>query len=211
MLRRRSLLALPFAILPRLRAADRLNCFGLSWSVPLGSDWQVARVDGVEVLRLATARPAQKEPRRPFQYALLEAPPFRKFTLDCEVRRQPPGQPCSLILVYAWRDYGHFNYAHLSNDSASEQPVHNGIFHVYGGDRVRISPEQGPGTLPSDAWHAVRLAWDSATGLAEVHVNAKTSPALRAVDLSLGPGRIALGSFFHTGAFRNVKIAGDPA
>ena len=28
-----------------------------------------------------------------------------------------------------------------------EQPVHNGIFHVYGGERVRISAERGPGGI----------------------------------------------------------------
>jgi hypothetical protein len=208
---RRSLLALPFAALPPLRAADRLFCFGRTWSVPLAADWELGREDGAEVLRLITPRPAQKEPRRPFQYALLEGSPLRQAVIECEVRRLPPGRPCSLILVYAWRDYGHFNYAHLSNDSAAEQPVHNGIFHVYGGDRVRISADKGPGTLLTDDWHQVRLAWEGQTGLVEVSVNGKTSPSLRAVDLSLTSGRAGLGSFFNTGAFRNVKISGEPA
>ena len=51
------------------------------------------------------------------------------------------------IIVYAWKDPLHFDYVHLSTDAAQEQPVHNGVFHVYGGDRVRISTDEGPRSL----------------------------------------------------------------
>ena len=112
----------------------------------------------------------------------------------------------SLILVYAWRDAEHFNYVHLSVDAAQAQPVHNGVFHVYGGDRVRISSEEGPATLRDEQWHKVRFRYDAATGRADAWVDGETSPSMRGVDLSLGAGRFGIGSFFDMGSFRNVKI-----
>jgi hypothetical protein len=187
-----------------LPAADRLEAFGQRWSVPLGSDWRVTREEGEETLELITARPKADSPRKPFQYALIEGPPLEKFTIECEARKQAPRG--SLIIVYAWRGPSHFNYVHLSDDTGSEQPVHNGIFHVYGGDRVRISPEQGPCALPTAGWHKVRVVYDAATGLVETWVDGQLNPSLRGADLSLGAGRVGLGSFFNTGGFRRFRL-----
>lgn len=188
----------------RAAAAERIHAFGMAWSVPIGADWKVAQVDGIETLSLLVARPQQKDPRRPFQYALAETEPIGKFTLELEVQPGKAGE--SLIIVYAWRDYEHFNYVHLSVDAASRQPVHNGIFHVYGGDRSRISPEQGPGTLPDGNWRVVKVTYDAATGIVEATVDGKANPSLRAADFSLGAGRIGLGSFFNTANFRKFKL-----
>jgi hypothetical protein len=60
-------------------------------------------------------------------------------SVEAEVRRNQS----SLIMVYAWQDAAHFNYAHLSVDTAAKQVVHNGMFHVFGGERVRISSLDG--------------------------------------------------------------------
>ena len=117
----------------------------------------------------------------------------------------------SLMFVYAWRDENHFNYAHLSVDAPAKQPVHNGIFHVYGGDRVRISSETGPGALPNEDWTPVKLTWSAKTGEVQVEVNGKRFENLHAVDLSLGAGRVGLGSFFETAQFRKVRIHGTAA
>jgi hypothetical protein len=118
----------------------------------------------------------------------------------------------SLILVYAYRDPTHFNYAHLSVDTAVKQPVHNGIFHVYGGERVRISPTAGPASLPSaEEWYRVQLDYDAGTGEVVVLVNDRKNPSLRAIDLSLGAGKVGIGSFFEKALFRNVRITGTPA
>jgi hypothetical protein len=88
------------------------------------------------------------------------------------------------------------------------QPVHNGIFHVYGGERVRISAERGPASFAaSGRWYHVMLAHDSAAGTIEVAVDGQPVPALHAVDLSLGPGKVGLGSFDETGAFKDIRIA----
>ena len=54
------------------------------------------------------------------------------------------------MVARAWRDPDHFNYAHLPVDTAKEQPVHNGIFHVFGADRLSISPFEGPSTLTGE-------------------------------------------------------------
>jgi hypothetical protein len=202
-MQRRALFALPLAAYAQHHSAP-LRAFGLDWHAPIASDWKVLQEQGQEVLDLTIARPQQANPRRPFQYALAATPPLSRFTLEVEVQRMP--KKGSLILVYAWRDAAHYNYVHLSDDAAAKVDVHNGIFHCYGGDRVRISSTEGPGTLMTDGWHAVKVAYDASTGMVESWVDGKTSPSLKAVDLSLGAGRIGLGSFFNTARFRKFKL-----
>lgn len=180
--------------------AEEIEVFGLRWQVISASDW---KVEGEE-LHLVTARPQQASPRRPIQFALAKTEPLGKFTLEVEVKRSAPKG--SLILVYAWQRDGYFNYVHLSDDAASKVEVHNGVFHCFGGDRVRISPLEGPGSLPTEGWHAVRMQYDAGSGLVEAWVDGKTSPSLKAVDLSLGAGRIGLGSFFNTASFRRFRL-----
>ena len=189
---------------------DLIEAFGHKWKVPIASDWSVDRNDAGEVLRLLVPRPST-QPRRPSQYALAITPDFEEVTFEVEVKKEPYSQRnrrTSLILVYAWRDENHFNYAHLSVDTGKQQPVHNGIFHVYGGDRVRISSTDGPAALTSEEWHKVRLVYSAKTGRVDVWVNGETSPSMRAIDWSLGAGKVGIGSFFDLGAFRNVRITG---
>ena len=188
-----------------LQADDTFEAFGHKWSVPIGADWKVEKEDGKDVVHMLVARP-QTQPRRPHQFALAaDTPDFQKVTIEAEAKRLGG----SLILVYAYKDDAHFNYAHFSVDAPSKQPVHNGIFHVYGGDRVRISNDKGPGSLPSDSeWYKLRLDYDAATGVVEAKVNGQQLPSLRGVDLSLGAGKVGIGSFFEMALFRNVKITG---
>jgi hypothetical protein len=183
--------------------AETIEAFGCKWKVPVASEWAVEGVGKDQVLRMLAAHPST-QPRRPVQYALAETAPFEYVTLEVEVKRDKT----SLILVYAWRDENHFDYVHLSVDAPSKQPVHNGIFHVYGGDRVRISNENGPGALPRDEWTPVKLTWSAKTGEVQVEVNGQKYESLHAVDLSLGAGRIGIGSFFETAQFRNLRING---
>lgn len=192
-----------------LTAADRLEAFGFSWSVPAASDWKVETQGGGPVLRMLAPHPPEKDkPRKPTQFALADTPPFEKVSVEAEVKRIAK----SLIIVYAYRDDLHFNYAHLSGDSAKEQIVHNGIFHVYGGERVRISRADAPASLPSaDEWYRVRLDYDAASGTVDVTVNGQPNTSLHGVDLSLGAGQVGLGSFFDTAMFRNVRIIGRPS
>ena len=183
-------------------ADETITALGKKFSVPVGTDWKAS----AEVLELVVKHEPGK-PRRPKQFALLEEGPYSSFTLELDVKRNGK----SLILVFAHQDDDHFNYAHISVDDPAKQNVHNGVFHVFGGDRVRISPlEGGPGLLPAAEWTPVKLVWDGKTGEVVCYANGKTSGAMRAVDLSLKYGRVGLGSFNETGSFRNLKITGTP-
>jgi len=208
----RCLLPALLLILPA-SASDSLDAFGFRWQVPVAADWRLAASDGLPTLELLLPRPST-EPRRPTQYALAETPPYSRLDLQLEVKKEPltaRNRRTSLILVYAWRDADHFNYAHLSVDTGREAAHHNGIFHVYGGDRVRISSIEGPATLTSEQWHKVRLQYDAATHRVDVFVDGQTSPSMQAVDMSLSAGRFGIGSFFDMGSFRNLRISGAPA
>jgi hypothetical protein len=181
---------------------------GYTWTVPDAADWKIEQGSGgAAVLHLLTGKePPSTGPRRPFQFAIAAAGPFRRVTVEADVR--PLAR--SLILVYAYQDSAHFNYAHLSVDTASKESHHNGVFHVYGGERVRISDVAGPAAFSaSKQWYHVVMQWDGASGLVEVNVNGVPVPALRAVDLSLKSGKVGLGSFDETGEFRNVRIQGS--
>jgi hypothetical protein len=201
------LIPLILLVCPLLPAENTIEAFGLKWKVPIAADWKLE--DGV--LHLVTPRPST-QPRRPSQYALAETPDYRKVTIEAEVQPEPAAirnRHNSLIFVYAWKDKDHFNYAHLSVDAAAHTAVHNGIFHVFGGDRVRISSLEGPATLHDGRWHKVKLVYDGTSGRVDVWVNGETSPSMRAVDMSLGAGKVGIGSFFDMGMFRNVRITGE--
>lgn len=186
-----------------LSAADTIKVFGREWTVRVASDWKVDQEDGAEVLRLAASRGPLPGPRRPIQFALAEIRNSGPVTIEADVK--PLGR--SLMIVFAYRDEAHFNYAHLSTDTGAKQPVHNGIFHVYGGERVRISGEEGPAAFAeSGRWYHVRLVHDPAAGTVRVTVDGQAVPALDAVDRSLGSGKVGMGSFDETAVFRNVKI-----
>lgn len=180
-------------------AADSLAIFGRNWTVPVAADW---KLEG-GTLHLVTNREPLPGPRRPIQFALTGIAQYGRLTVEADV--MPLGR--SLMIVFAYSDPAHFDYAHLSTDTAAKQPVHNGVFHVYGGERVRISAERGPAAFEAAGrWYHVTLRHDSAAGTVDVAVDGRAVPALHAVDLSLGPGQVGLGSFDETGAFKNVKI-----
>ncbi len=191
-------------------SAGSIEAFGFKWRLPVAADWKLETMDGFPTLQLLVPRPST-QPRRPSQYALAETADYEKLTIEFEAKQEPAAlrnRHNSLMIVYAWRDENHFNYAHMSVDAAMKQPVHNGVFHVYGGDRVRISSQEGPAGLLHEDWHKVKLVYDAATHRVDVWVDGVTSPSLRAVDMSLGAGKFGIGSFFDMGSFRNLKVSG---
>ena len=104
-------------------------------------------------------------------------------------------------------DAGEVYSVHFSTDTGVKQPVHNGVFHVYGGERVRISATDGPPAFSSiNHWFHIKVVWDGETGAVQGFVDGQPVPALHAVDLSLREGRFGIGSFDETGDFKNVKI-----
>lgn len=189
-----------------LSAADNVQIFGHQWSVPTGGDWEIQQEGGTQILHMKTGREPLPGPRRPFQFALADTRPFKKVTVEADIRPLKR----SVMIVYAYHDAAHFDYAHISTDTTT--PVHNGVFHVYGGERVRISAEGGPAAFPEiNRWYHVKFVQDGATGTVDVTVDGKAVPALHAVDLSLTTGKVGIGSFNETGDFKNVKITGVPA
>ena len=182
--------------------ASSISVFGERWTVQSVSDWAVEN----NALRLrVSAEPPAGQPRRPTKFALLDSKPYSKVMVEGEVKRN--GR--SVIIVYAWQDDAHYNYAHISVDSAVKENMHNGMFHIFGGERVRMSGLDGPGSLPTEDWTPVKLAFDGESGRCYVEVNGKRNPSLDAVDLSLRWGRVGLGSFDETGDFRNIWITGE--
>ena len=99
-----------------------LAAFGYQWGVIDAADWNVVRGKS-EVLELLHARGPLPGPRRPVQFALANTAAFSRVTVEADVR---PNQR-SLILVFAYQDPAHFNYAHLSIDTGVKEPAHNGI------------------------------------------------------------------------------------
>jgi hypothetical protein len=185
--------------------AETIDALGYKWTVLFASDWKIEQEGGADVLRLIKARPQEANPRRPIQFALAETPDYLKFTLDTEIRRDENG----LIIVYAFKDAAHFNYVHFSKDLATKQPVHSGIFHVYGGDRVRISPQEGDVPLPTGDWYKVQVIYDGTKGEVQTKINGRYFRCLHGVDMSLAEGRVGFGSFFQTGSLRNFRLKGE--
>ena len=192
---------LGLCFIPLAFAADTVEGLGYRWTVQKAPDWSVANG---ELRLLVPGEPPPGQPRRPQKFALAQTEPFRKVTVEAEVR--PNGR--SVVIIYAWQDDSHYDYAHLSSDAAGTVNVHNGIFHVFGGERVRISALDGPASFPAREWTPVKLVFDGATGHCYVEVDGRRNPSLEASDLSLRKGLVGFGSFDETGAFRKVRISG---
>ena len=189
-----------------LFGAGTFVVFGDRWEVFDRSDWMIATQNGVQVLSLNRPRAPLPAPRRPMQFAIAQTPPFDRVNMQLDMR--PRGR--SLIIVFAYRDPAHFDYVHLSTDTGMQQPVHNGVFHVFGGERVRISSQAGPAAFEqTNRWYRVSFEYTGENGTVHVSVNGRDIPALRAVDLSLSSGQIGLGSFDEVGDFRNLNIAAE--
>jgi hypothetical protein len=198
---RMKLIAVLVIIAGSMSAADTLKVFGRQWQVPSDTDWKVDQEEGTEVLRLAQARGPLPGPRRPIQFALADTD-YARVSVEADVK--PLAR--SLLIVFAYRDPAHFDNAHLSTDTGTKQPVHNGIFHVYGGERVRISNERGPAAFAATGrWYHIILNHDAQAGTVSVTVDGEALPALRAVDMSLAGGKVGIGSFDETAEFKNVK------
>jgi hypothetical protein len=187
-----------------LCASGVLQIFGHHWTVYDPADWSIGQDGGTPVLHLVKPRDPLPGPRRPIQFAIAETAAYGDVTVEADVR---PLQR-SLMIVFSYRDPAHFDYAHLSFDTGMKQPVHNGIFHVYGGERVRISSPEGPSafTRPGQ-WYHVKLIHEAKSGSVSVSVDGRAVPALHAVDVSLPSGKIGLGSFDETADFKNVTIS----
>ena len=137
-----------------VNAADTLAIWGRAWAVPAATDWKVEE----GTLRLETSRGPLPGPRRPIQFALTDVPNYQRLAVEADV--MPLGR--SLLIVLAYRDPAHFDYAHLSTDTAGEQPVHNGVFTFMAASACASAPSadrqhsrRGAVGITS-RWHMIR-------------------------------------------------------
>ncbi len=61
------------------------------------------------------------------------------------------------------------------------------------------------------AWHTARLVRTASTGRLEVFIDGGTMPIMTATDTAIPSGRMGVGSFDDTGAFRGIHVQGVPA
>lgn len=177
-----------------------------AWQFPFSEDWVVLFENGNQFLHMIRARDP-RVPRRPMQFALQRNLRVGSFSFHARVRRLGK----SLIVVFGYTDTLHFYYAHLSEDRGSTQPVHNGIFKVDGGPRVRIAGLDAPPALPDGGWHRVHIVRDAVTGKITVWSDVSLDPLFTVTDRAFVCGKIGIGSFDETADFDDVEIESSDA
>jgi hypothetical protein len=145
--------------------------------------------------------------RRPAALAILKTKPFRRVTVEADIRSAAPLDTVrrDLDIIVGYESPSRFYYIHLAGISDN---VHNGIFLVNNVDRVRIDGGKGKPQLKDSTWHHVRVERDGSTGRIEVFMDRSKTPVLEARDTTVYCGRVGFGSFDDTGEFRNILIKG---
>jgi hypothetical protein len=185
-----------------------------NWAPITPSKWQLT---GDQVI-LAEAGVQRPGPRRPFEYAVLNAGPvFSSVDIRAQVRLDEPVTLTNrdVIIVFGYRSDTEFYYAHLSTDHTIYP--HNGIFKVNNADRERIDYQwngRSRGANPAvvdEKWHDVRVKYLAATGEIAVYVDGSRDPLMTARDTTFGSGRVGFGSFDNRGRMRGLSVVGTPA
>jgi len=177
-----------------------------AWQFPYPEDWVIGSEGPLHFLHMLRNR-EPLVPRRPMQFALLKGVEVGGFTFQARVRRE--GR--SMLMVFNYVDTLHFYYAHLSVDTGTQQPVHNGIFLVDGAPRRRIAGTEAAPVLPDKNWHRVRVQRDVNSGSIEVFVDDEPQPRFSVIDRTFTCGQVGLGSFDETGDFADVHLASQDA
>jgi hypothetical protein len=172
------------------------------WHLPLRDKWEIADAGGNKFLRMTEPGPIGN-PRRPQQFALWQPGCVSDFELNVKVRRRQK----SVLVAFGFQDRLHFYYVHLSVDSG-DHAVHNGLFKVDGGERVRIAGTGSAPALPTTDWHNVRLVRDATTGAMDVFMDGEKEPRFHLIDKSFRYGWVGVGSFDETGDFDDFRLRG---
>lgn len=159
----------------------------------------------------------QGGPRRPFEYAIVDAgPELSSVSISAEVRIDEPVAVNNrdVIVVWNYQSPTRFYYAHLSQDNTIYP--HNGIFVVDDADRERIDDQWNgsvgaPPAIDDADWHDVRLDYDAESGEIEVYVDGTDEPLMTATDTSFSGGRVGFGSFDNHGRTRHYSVTGTAA
>jgi hypothetical protein len=192
----------PIALTADLSSAERLD----EWTLDGNGGWAIR--DGLLVLEKAGVPGGPI--RRPGALAILKTPPLGDSTLEVELRSEAPEDVIrrDLLLVAGWQSPTRFYYVHLS---AVRDNVHNGIFLVDNADRRRVDDTSDRPLLKDRAWHTARLVRTPSTGRLEVFFDGETVPIMTATDTSIPSGRMGVGSFDDSGAFRRIRVHGAVA
>ena len=192
----------PVSVRADLSSAERLD----EWTLDGSGAWAIR--DGQ--LRLEKAGVPAGPIRRPGALAILKTAPLADATLDVELQSHAAESVIrrDLLLVAGWQSPTRLYYVHLS---ALRDDVHNGIFIVDGADRKRIDDRSDRPALTDRAWHTARLVRTAATGRIEVFIDGAAEPIMTATDRTIAAGRMGVGSFDDTGAFRGIRVQGTPA
>lgn len=185
-----------------LSSTERLD----AWTLDGSGAWTIR--DGQLLLEKAGV-PAGPI-RRPGALAILKTAPLADATLNVELQSHAAESVIhrDLLLVAGWQSPTRLYYVHLS---AVRDNVHNGIFIVDGADRKRIDERSDRPALKDRGWHTARLVRLPATGRIEVFVDGETEPIMTATDRTIPSGRMGVGSFDDTGAFRAIRVQGTAA
>jgi hypothetical protein len=177
-----------------------------AWEFPFAEDWQILAEGPNHYLHMLRSRPPGV-PRRPLQFALLKGPKVGSFEFRTRLRRQQR----SLIVVFNYVDTLHFYYVHLSVDTGTKQPVHNGVFIVNGEPRKRIAGLNAESALPNMDWHTARIVRDASSGLIEVFMDGSRTSLFSVEDRTFTCGQVGIGSFDETGDFDDVELHSNDA
>jgi len=176
--------------------------------VPTEPDaWKAGAVGGRPAYVLGKpATPYEPKVRSPVHYSLLRGEGLSNFVLEVEaLSTAKEYDHRDVCIIFGWQDPEHFYYAHLAK--AADPNAHS-IFLVDGKPRVSIAKERTAGVEWRDAWHRLRVQRDAASGKIEVYFDDLSKPILQATDKTFRSGRVGLGSFDDTGAFRKFRLFG---
>lgn len=187
-------------LVPRLTDAASLR----AWECRNPAAWTVEA--GTLVLR--TAGSPSGPIRKPGEWAILKSDPFGDVTVSLQIRSDAPVERKGrdLLVFFGWQSPTRFYYAHLCAETSGP---HNGLFLVNDADRRRIDDGKALPRLTDRAWHTVRLVRRTGDGSVAVYVDDLRAPLLTAMDRTLLTGRVGVGSFDDTGAFKQIVVEGD--
>ncbi len=201
---------LPVSKLPLLLDEKFENGAAERWLPNSLDDWRVVKQNGEFVYELT--RPGNHgEIRKPTAFSILDDVVVGDFELEVigKCYTETANLNRDLCLIFGYQDSLHFYYAHFS---AKSDNVHNIIGVVNGADRVKINHElagSSAALLKDEQWYKLRVKRDAASGKIECFVNDIPSPVFTATDTTFRFGKVGVGSFDDTGAFRAIKLWGE--
>lgn len=159
----------------------------------------------IEDSALVMVREGRSEPRHrsPLGIAVLREPLVTEFVLRC--RAVQSGREYGhrdLVFVFGYQDAEHYYYAHLASEA--DGTSHH-VMIVDGADRRPITTRRTDGVAwgAADAWHSIHILRRKEL----IRAYFDGIMVLEAHDTAFGTGRVGLGSFDDTGAFRDISIS----